>query len=335
EYLNDTVADSTKTWFDDRAIVDDDVLDTPADQDPRVDKAGLITMPVFMANAFLDGDAGIATATLAWNKLATPDKYLYLGPCGSSYSHLPSGTGPCLSSTNAPNLRNKVHAFLDRHVRGDTTVSVGGSVHYAIPPATNPLSSDNWSVQTGSTWPPDGSSSTYCIGVDGTWHDAATCAEQTGTREISNSVTATPQTGFCVGSTYGATEKAEYTSPVLPGKMVGLEMDFWLLSSSTRSQVYVDVWDVDNATGGETRVWQGTAQVVPTARNVSPLTGVRYKFRPGGNAWTFAANHKIRIKITANYKSAFAQELIPATYYIWHDYYNNGAPVKVTVTWAT
>ncbi|HEX2039835.1 MAG TPA: hypothetical protein VHF47_08915, partial [Acidimicrobiales bacterium] len=46
EYLNDTVADSTKTWFDDRAIVDDDVLDTPADQDPRVDKAGLITMPV-------------------------------------------------------------------------------------------------------------------------------------------------------------------------------------------------------------------------------------------------------------------------------------------------
>ena len=339
KYLNESVGTTTTTWLDSRAIVDDDEVTT--DGDARVDKAGLITsMPVFMANAFLDGDAGIATATLAYNKLATANKYLYLGPCGSSYAHLDTGTGPCLATTNAPNLRNKVHAFLDRHVRNDTTVTVGGPVHFAMPPATSPLSSDNWAVQTASAWPPPGSSSTYCVGTDGNWYAAATCAEPTGFRSISNVVSTTPQGDFCLGATYGPTEKTEYTSGVLPGKMVGLEVDFWLLSSSTRSQVYVDVFDVTPATTttpeSETRIWQGDAQIVPTARNVAAYTGVHYKFRPGGNAWTIPANHKIRIKVAANDKGSFAQELIPATYYIWHDDNADGtAPFKVTVTWAT
>ncbi|HEX2038178.1 MAG TPA: hypothetical protein VHF47_00435, partial [Acidimicrobiales bacterium] len=340
QYLNTAVPAATTTWLDDRAIVDDD--ETTADGDPRVDKAGLITdVPVFMANSFLDGELGITTATLAYNKLATPNKYLYLGPCGSTYAHLSStDTGPCLTTTNGPNLREKVHAFLDRHVKGLTATSVGGPIFYAVPPASNPRSSDNWTVQTDSdgVWPPPGSTSTYCLGTDGGWYAAATCAEPTGTVSYSNLMptTTVPSMGFCSASNYGTNEQATYTSPVLTGKMIGLEMDFWLLSSSTRSQVYVDVFDVDNATGSETRIWQGTAQVVPTARNVAPLTGVHYKFKPGGNAWTLASNHKIRIKIAAAYRTGFVQELLPATYYVWHDDYDNGtAPAKVSVTWAT
>lgn len=328
-YLNASVPGPTTTWFDERTVVDDNAT---------VDKAQEITTPTFMVNSFLDADAGFQTATLAYNKLGATNKHLYVGACGTTYTQRPETEASPCGSVNGTNLRTRVHAFLDRWVRQETSVTVGGPIFYAMPPATNPLTTDNWTEQTDAdgVWPPPSTTETSCLGNLGGWWPCGT--EPKGTRTMSNLV-GIPAKDFCglAGSTYtDNVESLWYTGSVLGAtkKMLDMELDFWLLSDTSRSQVFVDVFDV-NAAGAETRVWQGAAQIVPTARNTAAFTGVHYKFKPGGNGWTFASTSRIRIKLAANYKKSFAQELIPATYWVWHDNDNNGAGVKVTMRWAT
>lgn len=333
KYLNYSVPTGTKTWFDDRTVVDDN---------SAVDKAHLISIPTMVVSAFLDSEAGTATAIAAYNKIpAATDAYLYLGACGSSYWQLSANqTGPCLTN-NATNLRNKVHDFFDKYLRG-TAVTMGGPIFYAIPPATNPLSSDSWTVQEDSdgVWPPALSGGTYyttCLGSDGSW--VYPCGTQPGgTRTISNllSVGGPPLDCACSGSTYSASEVAAYTSApaVLATKLIRVDVGISMSSNTTRLQVYADLFDV--APGPpevETRIWQGDAQVVPTVRSGTPGTVYRFLFQPGGNAWTVATGHKLRIKIAANYKRAFAQELLPATYTIYHD--NATTPARVYLWYAT
>ncbi|HEX2039174.1 MAG TPA: CocE/NonD family hydrolase C-terminal non-catalytic domain-containing protein [Acidimicrobiales bacterium] len=326
-YLNDTVPAATTSWFDDRTVVDDN---------SSVDKAGDITTPVFLANAFLDGDGGTTAATLAFNKLAATEKFLYLGACGSSYTHLASSaTGPCLT-TNAANLRDKVHAFLDWKLKGAAN-TVGGPVFWAVPPAVNPLATDAWSVEDDpdAVWPPapDAYTTTSCLGSDGNWYtgSCSTAAQPTLDRTVSNVWSQVPQAAFCAGSTYGSNEVVAYTSGADPAndlKLIGFELDTHVKSDTTRLQVYADLFSVDTL-GNETRISQGTAQMVPVKRNGSAGTVYRFRFRPVGLAWTLPAGHKIRVKLAANYKKAFAQELLPATYTIKH---TDTQPTTITLT---
>ena len=326
-YLNQAVPSSVTTWFDDRTVLDD--LGS-------VDKAQEITTPVFMANAFLDGEAGTTTATLAYNKLGATDKYLYLGACGATYSHLSSAAGPCLT-TNAANLRDKVHAFLDRHVKGDTTSTVGGRVFWAVPPATSPLSTDSWSVaaDADAAWPPapDAFSSTYCLGGTGAWMsgNCSTVSQVTTDRTISNDSDSSPGLTYCTGETYGSTETVSYTSnadPVNEYKMIGFEADVSVKSDTTRLQLHADLVTVDGL-GVETPVSQGTARFLPVKRNATEGTVYRMRWKPTGAAWTLPAGHKLRVKLSANFKKAFAQELLPATYTIRH---TDAEPTHFTVT---
>ncbi|HEX2038577.1 MAG TPA: CocE/NonD family hydrolase [Acidimicrobiales bacterium] len=327
KYLNTTVPAATTTWFDERTLLDDNAT---------VDRVGDITMPVFMANAFLDNDVGITTATLAYNKLSSANKYLYLGPCGSTYGQLAdTDLGPCRTNNKAA-LRDRVHAFLDRWVRVDTSTTVGGPVWWAVPPATNPFSTDSWSVATDAiaAWPPstnalDAYTATYCLDGAGEWLDGACSAvlngpgtglQDTGNRTMSN-VIAQPGASFCFGSTYDSSETASYTSGAANAdyRMLGFEADVWLSSNTTRLQVYADLFAVTpGSPETETRIWQGSAQALPVVRNGTAGTLYRFKFRPGGNAWTLKTGDKLRLKLTANYKKGFAQELLPATYTIRH-----------------
>ncbi|HEX2040799.1 MAG TPA: hypothetical protein VHF47_13830 [Acidimicrobiales bacterium] len=339
KYLNTTVPTATTTWFDDRTFVDDDV--TTADGDVRVDKAGLVTddMAVFMANSFLDDAAGITTATLAFNKLGTTKKYLYLGACGSGYGQLSSSaSGPCLT-TNAGNLRDKVHAFLDRHVKGDTAVSVGGPLFWAVPPATNPLSTDGWSVATDAVaaWPPstnpaDATTLDYCLDSAGEWHSGLCSAVPNGTgtglqdtadRTVANVLTieTAPPGAFCSGSTFGPTEVVSYTTSASAAdyKLIGAEVDVRMSSTSSRLQAVAQLVAVTpGSPETETTITQGAPAVVPVVRNGTAGTIYRFKFKPFGNGWTLKTGDKLRLKIAANWKTTQAQELIPATYTVKH-----------------
>ena len=326
KYLNTSVPSTTATWLEDRTVVDDNAA---------VDKAQEITTPVFLANAFLDGDAGTGTATLAYNKLGSTDKYLYLGPCGSAYTQLSSAaSGPC-KATNATRLQDKVHAFLDRHVKGDTTISVGGPVFWSVPTATDPFGTGDWgalATDVVAQWPPASTASTvftleYCLDSAGEWHDGlcSTVAngtgvglQDTGNRTLSN-VVGPPIPGnpsphaFCTGTTYGASEVVTYdsgTDTTADYKMIGFEADLWMKSDLTRLQVYADLFTVDGS-NVETRVSQGDAQIVPVKRNGVANTLYQFRFKPTSSAWTLKAGHKFRVKIAANYKKSFAQEFVP------------------------
>lgn len=341
-YLNQAVPSSVTSWFDDRTILDDNAT---------VDKAQEIQKPVFLANAFLDGEAGTTTATLTYNKLGSTNKYLYLGACGSTYGQLSSSqAGPC-QTTNATNLRDRVHAFLDRWVRNDTTVTVGGPVWWAVPPATNPLGTDSWAVSQSAQWPPvtdpgvprTVTTVTYCLDSTGEWLNGACSTvlnwpgpdtQDTGDRTITNDSDSSPGLTYCVGETYGTAESVSYTSDTDPAndyKMIGFEADVSIASNTTRLQVYADVFTVDSS-GVETRVSQGTAQFLPVKRDATAGTVYRFKWKPTGAAWTLKAGHAIRVKIAANYKKAFAQELLPGTYTIKH---NDTNPTHFTITFVS
>ena len=329
KYLNTTVPTATTSWFDDRTLLDD-----TGSVDRIADIAS--TMPVFMANAFQDTEAGTTTATLAYKKLTSTNKYLYLGACGSPYNQLAATAGGPCQGTNATNLRNRVHDFLDRWIAGDTTISVGGPVFWAVPPATTPLTNTNWGEATDpiATWPPASTSSntgtaTYCLGYSnvtgvGTIHGSpcSGVVQAANDRDIGN-VIEMPGLAWCTSSTYGATEVATYTGtadPLTDYKLIGFEADLQLKTTTTRLQVYADLFAVTpGTTETETRIWQGSAQVVPVVRNATPTTTVyRFKFKPSGSAWTLKAGDKLRLKVSSAYKKAFAQELLPATYTIKH-----------------
>ncbi|HEX2039826.1 MAG TPA: CocE/NonD family hydrolase [Acidimicrobiales bacterium] len=342
KYLNTAVPDTTTTWLDQRTVLSDNA---------SVDKAEEITTPVFMANAFLDDGAGTTTATLAYNKLGSANKYLYLGACGSAYSQISATSlGPC-QGTNAQRLRDKVHEFLDRHVRGDTAVSVGGPVFWAVPPATSPLSSSDWgapATDTQAQWPPAsvGSGTTtldYCLGSDGKFYDGlcSVALQPTANRTIQNVLGADNSPAafaFCAGAntTYdAATESVSYETSAATAeyKMIGFQADISMKSNTSRLQAYVDLFTVD-ANNVETRVWQGSSQVVPVKRDGTAGTIYRFKFRPAGTAWTIPIGHRVRVKIAANYKRGFAQELLPApSTDPWTITHTDANPTQFTITY--
>ncbi|HEX2038423.1 MAG TPA: CocE/NonD family hydrolase [Acidimicrobiales bacterium] len=322
KYLNTAVPGNVASWLDERTVVHDN---------PSIDKAQEITTPVFLADAFLDDGAGASMTTLAYNKLGSTSKYLYLGACGSAYGQLAStASGPC-KDTNATNLQNKVHAFLDRHVKGDTLTTVGGPVWWSVPPGVDPLGTGNWGEASDAiaAWPPstnplDAYTIEYCLDGAGEWHSSLCSAVTDGTgadlqdtndRTISNVVGAsnTNPHAFCTGATYGSSEVVSYTSGVdntADYKMIGFEADLWMKSDLTRLQVYADLFTVDGA-GVETRVTQGGGSIVPVKRDGTANTLYRFRFKPVGAAWTLRAGHSVRLKIAANYKKAFAQEFVP------------------------
>lgn len=328
-YLTPTAPppEPAETWWRSRLLVDDD---------PTVDKVSLINLPVFVMAGWLDGHAGVnnAVALEAYNKLTTANKYLYMGSC----AHAPD---PC-HAPNATKMREALIRFLDLHVagRGGT---VGGPVFYTVPPphlgsSNNPFTpaGQTWAEKTSTTWPPSGSTTTvYKLRNDGTLStDAETIANSSKT--ITNLLDANypVSTSGCFELTYdpAAGEVQPYDTPAMPGekKLIKLEADLWVSTSTTRVQVYVDLFDVD-ANNIEVRIWQGTAQVAPTLRNAPVNTPQRFVFLPAGAAWTVAQGHKLRVKVASKFRKGMAPEPLPGTYTIHH---NPTYQSKVTMTWA-
>lgn len=318
-YLGLTVPTATQTWFDDRTVLDDNV---------NLDKAHLITVPTFVVHGLLDNTINPSQAIEAWKKIpaSTPNqKYLYLGACGHG--------APC-ATNNATALRDKLHGFLDKHLRG-SAVTMGGPVFYAIPPVTQ--ASDNWTVQQASSWPPPelpGSPQTLYLragnALSGT---APTTSEAADT--MTNNTWANSVGDSCAATSYGTGEYVAYTSTDVASqnlKLAQVDADLTLSSSTTRLAVVADLWEVTPAGVDVARVWKGTSFVVPTARGQAANTHVRFKFVPSGNAYTVASGNKLRLKIATNYRGYFAPEPYPGTYSIYH---TSTEPSKITLHWAS
>lgn len=343
-------------WFDQRTIVDDD---------NAVDKAHLLTtQKVFFVAGFVDGEAGTLSSIEAWQKVkaVNSEAYLYLGDCGAY-------PAPC-GSTNRGWLQTKVIAFIDKHLKG-AGGSLGGPVFYLVPSKSSgsapPLAdgtwvpSDTWTTggvpSEATTWPPAASGTyTYCLGSNEAWSSGAAdgnCAPPVGgtsTRSIAlrNDITVSGTNvtdawrAFCLCQLHypigyaasGTPEVVKYDLPTSEGndaRMIRFEADVRVHSTTSRQQVYLDLYEVRGTT--EIPIWHGSARTVPTARhqlsNGSNL--LRFKFQPSGSAWTFDAGSTLRLKIATNNRNLFASELVTGTTTVVH---GSTTPFKFAITWA-
>jgi hypothetical protein len=348
EYLGEALPQPAADWAGARALLDDD---------PAIDKVGDIAVPTFFVHALFDPEAYNVTATLAHGRLGADVKpepntesYLYLGACGTTYPQLgPGVTGPCdaNASANATHLRDTIGAFFDTHVSGAPARPIGGKVFWTIPPARTPFANDAWTVAVDPDvgWPPEPdehngiTTSTYCLGGDGSWlAGACDAVEQDPTpRAVANVVATLPFTDVCTPQKYALNEVASYTSGPAETEvtMLFLRADVSVASTSSRVQLYADLYTVD-AAGTETRVWQGSAQIVPVKRDGAASTVYRFRFVPSGAAWTLARGDRLRLalasraKVAAAFGTVHAQELVPATYTIHHA---DDHPAQLTIVW--
>ncbi|MDQ1713552.1 MAG: X-Pro dipeptidyl-peptidase family [Frankiaceae bacterium] len=319
-YLTSTVASATRTWWNDRAIVDDD---------PLVDKAHLITTPTFVSHGFLDQGLNPQMSTELWKKLPvqTPNKkYLYVGACGHSAA---------CASTNATNLRDKVHQFLDKWVRQDV-VTMTGPVFYAVP--TKNQATDPWTLQEDTTWPPATSGTvTNWFRAGGVLSPSAPTGAEAATTSYTNPVWVDPQSNICAATTYATGEYKTFNSGLITadGKLIQTDFDLVTSSTTTRQQVFVDMFEV-TAGGIETRIWAGLTPVtaiVPTARGLAANTRVHFSFKNGsGYTFTGGIGNTIRIKVASNAKGFFAVEPLSGTdiYSLYHNPNNVNEQSKVT-----
>jgi predicted acyl esterase len=315
-YLGLTVPTATQTWFNSRTVLDDN---------SSVDKAHLITVPTFVVHGLLDNTINPSQAIEAWKKIPAGQKYLYLGACGHG--------APCATG-NATALRNKIHDFLDKYLRG-SAVTMGGPVFYAIPQVNQ--ASDDWPVQQASNWPPPelpGSPQTLYLRTGNSLSTTAPTTNEAADT-MPNNTWANSIGDACAATSYGAGEYVAYTSTDVALqnlKLAQVDADLTLSSSTTRLAVVADLWEVTSTGVDVARVWKGTSFVVPTARGQAANTHVRFKFVPSGNAYTVAAGNKLRLKIATNYRGYFAPEPYPGTYSIYH---TNTEPSKITLHWAS
>ena len=329
-------------FWDQRMLVDDD---------PAVDKASLITLPTFVVAGWLDGSPSTFTQVQieAWKKVNTTDKYLYLGSC----TH---GPDPC-HENNRVKIRDAMHRFFDKHLKGATT-AVGGPIFYTVPPkylstSSNPWTpaGQTWAEQTATTWPPTGALTwTGYFRNNGTLQTTpeggTTCtpgssgATGTGCSQIDNKANLPITSDVCLGyiwgagGTYGATEAVSFDTPGFDsdGELVQVDADLWMSTKdSTRLQVNVDLFDVNSSGTELKRIWQGSAQVQPVKRDATAGTQYRMAFNVGGAAWTMALGHMLRVKVTSKFAWHSMPEPLPDAYRLWH---NSTYPSKVTLTFA-
>lgn len=317
KFLRTTPSAAVTAWMNDRTVVDDD---------SAVDKAHLITTPVFITHGWLDNYISPENAIQAYNKLPTGNKYLYLGAC--------NGHGnPCLTANKAY-IKGKVHAFFDKYLKG-TAGSIGGPIFYAVPPL-NPLTTDNWTVteSTSATFPPATTNTPIYLRTGGVLSDTApTTAEAADTISAPNQTS--PIDDFCKPSLVPKPgEFATYTSPPLGQntKMLGLDADLYLSSTQDRLQVFVYVSEV--APGGvETPLWALPQEVVvATSYGQAAGTHVHFQFKPISWGWTWTQGNQIRIKVSSNLSFYYAAEPVPATYSIHHTATEQS---KIVLHWLT
>ncbi|HEX2038576.1 MAG TPA: CocE/NonD family hydrolase [Acidimicrobiales bacterium] len=349
-YLNDTSTtayQAARDWWEDRFMVDDN---------PDIDRVGDIDIPVFVMNGFLDGLGAISNqaAVEAFDKIPHTDKYMYLGSCTHAFD-------PC-HANNATKMRDALHRFMDRHVRchadatclstcgsacevrppGTTACGAGGPcVLYTVPTkwvssTNNPWYTDNWEEKSGTAWPPAGSSTIPALYL----RDNGTLSTSQETiagssKQIKNNRVGPWVADACVSLfgdvKYDSDEFQQYDTPAFEqdAKLGKLEADLYLSSDNTRLQVNVDLYLL-SSTGTElTRIWQGTEQIAPVVRNATVNQVYRFKFLPGGEAWTVAAGQKLRIKVSSKYRAARPGEPLPGTYTLHH---NPTHPSSITLT---
>jgi predicted acyl esterase len=329
---NKRVSWGLRAYLDTRTLLDDE---------PAVDKVSKVTTPTFLINGFLDGavDVGNRMAIEAWKKLpaANTGRYLYLGACGH-------GTPAC-NATNSANLRSYIHRFLDRHLRGDGSVvpATGGCtttcVFYTVPPK-HVFNGTTWEIPHTSAWATPSESSAWppATSTPVTFYLRNT-AGQPGLDEtppgvwsepdetINNSRMGSPIIPFCLGLTYEPSldEVEVYDSDAFgldpngnPWKLADFEVNLVMKSSTTRLQVYADLYEL-KSDGREVRIWAQQAVKPAHARAVAPNTKVTMRFRPGDAAMSIASGSKLRLKVATNYKGYFAQEPYNSTFTIVHD----------------
>ncbi|HEX2039834.1 MAG TPA: alpha/beta fold hydrolase [Acidimicrobiales bacterium] len=347
-FVNETPSQTASDYWNARMLLNDDAT---------IDKAADINVPILVMHGFLDGLGGVWTEphVEAWNKIPRTDKYLYLGSC----SHKDD---PCHQTTNATRMRDTLRRFLDRHVKNDTTTYVrppgstncaqaGPCVIYTVPPkwvssTNNPWYVDGWQEESSSSWPATTTTETRYFRNDGTLAttpESGTGCSAPGAPPVRGTGCSTFENehesnyplnlSTCYGVRYGSTEVQSFTWPAFSQdkKLGRVEADLHVSSTTTRLQVYVDLFLVTGTTTEvETRIWQGNAQIVPVKRDGAVDTPYRFVFRPGGSAWTVAAGQKLRIKVASKLASAFAPEPLPATYTLHH---NADRPSKVTLTY--
>ncbi|HEX2039827.1 MAG TPA: CocE/NonD family hydrolase [Acidimicrobiales bacterium] len=337
-YRNLAVPPDAASFWDARMLVDDD---------PAVDQVHHITMPVFVMAGWLDDNGAIYNEQQieAFNKLpaSNADKYLYLGSC----SHTSGGGGdPCLT-TNRTRMADALHRFFDKYLKGATD-PVGGPVFYTIPPkwvslSDNPWVRDNWTESQTTAWPPPTGTTTETRyfrnngTLTTTSESGTTCtpstpgAKGTGCSTFNNNRTNPMYHDLCIGTGYAGHEVQSFDWAFTADKKVArLEADLHVSSDTPRLQVYVDLELVDSAGNFILRVWRSTAQVTPVKRDGTAGTVYRFKFVPGGSAWTVANGQKLRIKVASKNPKAFPGEPLPGTYTLRH---NNTYQSAVTLTY--
>lgn len=334
-----TPATAVRTWHEDRTVVDDDAA---------VDKAGDLSGPaVFVGHGWFDMAISAENAIQAYNKLPTGKKYLYVGTC---HGH----GNPCLTNNRAW-LLAKVHAFLDKYLRG-TAGSLGGPIFYAVPPADEMRSmkhgsgpTDGWTVteSTSATWPPAVTSTSVYLRANNVLGAAPT------TNEAADVITSPNQTAilsdYCVGLVKAMSsnptweiqnpsgEYVQYTSDAFAGniKVLGLDADIYASSTTDRLQLYVEVTELDpsqtDPAKAEIRLSDASqVVVVPTSYGQTAGTKVRFQFKPVSKAWTFKAGNKLRIRVHSNFKQTRAVEPVPASYSIHH---TTTEPSRIVLHW--
>lgn len=321
-FLHTTPATSVTTWMNDRTVVDDN---------SSVDKAHLITTPMFITHGWFDKYINPENAVQAFNKLPTGNKYLYLGSC--------AGHGNACLANNASFLRGKVHAFFDKYLKG-TAGSIGGPIFYAVPPADEIRNSaygsgptDNWAVteSTATSFPPSTTNVSLYLHSSGCPSNCVRTIDTVAptTAETPDNISAPNQTSalddYCTANfPGGSNDVVTYTSGAISSnsKMVGVDADLYVSSSTDRMQVYAGIYEVDEtkpAGQQEIPLWRGSQTVVvPTSYGDTPGTKVRFTFRPSTVAWTWKTGNKIRIKLFSNWRPYFAAEPVPGTYTIHH-----------------
>jgi predicted acyl esterase len=321
-YLEQAHSSGTMAWMNARTVVDDDTT---------VDKAHLITTPIFVVQGFRDMLVSTENALQMYAKLPAGNKYLYVGACVNHYN--------TCRSNDATYLRDKVIKFFDKYLYGSTT-AVGGPVFYCVP-ANDYVNNDCGATAT-TTWPP---SSAFTVplylrgsGVTPNLNESAPTTSETA-ETINHPFRLTLTDEACTTTTYSAGEYATYTSNALTatGKMVSVDADLYMSSTTERMQVFVDLFEV-TSTGVEKPVWPNipgsntlATQIVnvPTSYNTTPGTHVRFQFKPATIGYTVPVGSKLRVKIASNLRRAFPTEPLPATFSIYH---SNTEPSSVKFT---
>jgi predicted acyl esterase len=316
-YLGLTPTTTTQAFIDARTVLDDDA---------NVDKAHLITTPTLVVAGFRDQTVNPTAQIETWKKLPTGNKYLYVGACG----HF-----AWCRSNDQTLLRSKVHDFLDKYLKS-SSVNLSGPVFFVTPPQSDV----DWGALTNAPgWPPTpvpNTPQTWYLRSNNTLNQTAPSTSESADT-ISNPVWGSPNSvaTACEPTTgYASGEFVPYTTnasiAVQTAKLVQVEADLWLSSTTDRLQVMVDVFRV-SPTNVETRIYQGASIVVPTARGQVPGTHVRFKFRAGGSGMTFTQNDKVRIKVASHFKGRYAPEPYPGNYSIYH---TTNEPSSVKLHWA-